>query len=361
MRTKTRLGILVLCCFTLAAHACMWDAHSLWTEKMRSHDLASAINGNAMPAVDFSSLQHDIKDLKAKPQENDPEWWNDLAGSYLRLNQPDVAVKILEPVASRFTNDYGIHANLGTAYHFLGRYADAEREIARDLEINTNAHFGLEKYHLALLQYLGRDTNYQSRHLYVDEYTSSFLTEQGGWARFYNLDTNQIQATRDEYIEKYTNAAGVTAEYERTRKSGESGYDTRGIYTAITALDTPPAYRNQWNLFGDTNFEAGVIYMAQMNPKEPACMQMLGMAAWKKHDYHLAAIAFEKAIALGSLQSDLLRQRVVELNNYISKSNGATVPLMLIPIVFIVIPISLILYYIYGRIRDHKRQSKLNA
>ena len=31
--------------------------------------------------------------------------------------------------AARFANDYGVHANLGTAYHLMGRYADASREI----------------------------------------------------------------------------------------------------------------------------------------------------------------------------------------------------------------------------------------
>jgi len=50
--------------------------------------------------------------------------------------------------------------------------------------------------------------------------------------------------------------------------------------------------------------------MAQMNPKEAACFEMLGVAAWAKRDYHLAATAFEKAIALGSPQSDLLKLKI---------------------------------------------------
>ena len=45
----------------------------------------------------------------------------------------------------------------------------------------------------------------------------------------------------------------------------------------------------------DTNFEAGIIYMAQMNPQEPACFEMLGIAASKKHDYNLAAAALRKS------------------------------------------------------------------
>ena len=77
-----------------------------------------------------------------------------MPGACLRLGQPREVVKLPEPLREKFANDHGFLANLGTAYHLLGRYPEAEREIARDLEINPDAHFGLEKYHLALLQYL---------------------------------------------------------------------------------------------------------------------------------------------------------------------------------------------------------------
>jgi tetratricopeptide (TPR) repeat protein len=105
-------------------------------------------------------------------------------GAYIRVGEPAEAVKLLEPARDRFPNDYGVRANLGTAYHLLGRYAEAEKEIAKDLEINPNAHFGLEKYHLALLQYLSRDRDYQSRHLYIDEWTGEFFKRRGTSLRF---------------------------------------------------------------------------------------------------------------------------------------------------------------------------------
>ena len=111
-----------------------------------------------------------IKNLEANRDEKNSVWWNNLAGAYLRLNQPATAVKLLEPVVSKFPNDYGIHANLGTAFHLLD-VQDAEKEIARDLEINPDAHFGLEKYHLALLQYLVRDADYKREHVYIDEFS----------------------------------------------------------------------------------------------------------------------------------------------------------------------------------------------
>ena len=35
--------------------------------------------------------------------------------------------------------------------------------------------------------------------------------------------------------------------------------------------------------------------MASLNPKEPACFQMLGVLCLKNRDFNLAATAFEKA------------------------------------------------------------------
>ncbi len=138
--------------------ACINDSISktLWEEKREHPSLAEAILHPTVETPDLKELTNRIATLQAKPNTNDPAWWNDLAGAYLRLGKPAEAVKILEPVTNRFATNYGVHANLGTAYHLLGRYQDAEREIRRDTELDAEAHFGMEKYHLALLQYLSR-------------------------------------------------------------------------------------------------------------------------------------------------------------------------------------------------------------
>jgi len=185
---KISSWVFVLALFAMTGHACIWDAESLWHEKRRSHDLAQAILNVSEPPQDFTPLRERITKLEANRDEGNPDWWNNLAGAYLRLNQAATAVKLLESIVSKFPGDYGIHANLGTAYHLLGRYADAEKEIARDLEINPGAHFGLEKYHLALLQYLIRDPRYQSRHVYVDEFTYPMLSTDSAWGRLRRPD-----------------------------------------------------------------------------------------------------------------------------------------------------------------------------
>ena len=135
-----------------AARACIWDSDTLADEKRKSPHIAALILGSKRATTDTNALLKRINTLKANPRENDPAWWNDLAGAHLRLGNAQEAASLLEPLLSQFSEDYGIHANLGTAYHLLGRYAEAEREIARDLELNPDAHFGLEVYHLALLQ-----------------------------------------------------------------------------------------------------------------------------------------------------------------------------------------------------------------
>jgi len=191
---------------------------------------------------------------------------------------------------AKFPNEYGIHANLGTAYHLLGRYQEAEREIARDLELKPDGHFGLEKYHLALLQYLTRDADYQKQHVYVDEFSPAFTNE---WDRLSLMENPR-------FVEE-TNHATLS-----------------------------PAYRNQWNLATDTNLHAGVIYMASLNPKEPACFVMLGITAldgqYRNRDLHLATAAFEKAIQLGSPQEALLRAHIAQIQSHLStaQSNGGS-------------------------------------
>jgi len=344
---SAQLGILLAIFFCLNAGACIWDAQSLSREKSRSHDLAQVILGEAPVVEDTNQLRATIKSLEANRNENDPNWWNNLAGAHIRLGESQVAVTLLEPVVQKFPNDYGIHANLGTAYHLLGRYQDAEKEIARDLEINPGAHFGLEKYHLALLQYLMRDQKYQARHVYVDEFTSAFLTAYRG-----ALPRNGFDELYQSMGESYSNnVAAAEADYDSYSKTNQGEYDKSQMLAMVAAMDVRPAYRTNWDLGQNTNFEAGVIYMAQMNPKEPACFTMLGIAAWRQRNYHLAASACEKAIALGSAQTDVLKARVAGLNEYIAHSdrNGGGFKHMVVGAFSI-----LLIYCVYAIIRDRR-------
>jgi hypothetical protein len=342
------------------------DADSLAYEKSRSKDLASAILGEPSSADDPQKLRLRIADLEVHRDETNANWWNNLAGAYLRLNQPAEAVKILKPVVVKFPNDYGIHANLGTAYHLLGRYADAEKEIARDLEINPDAHFGVEKYHLALLQYLLRDTKYHSRHVYVDELTVPFLTARSYWMLSSSEDYILAKA-RADYANGLTQAERNLAQLSGAKIS-EWDMDSFRLLAEASALDEKPAYRRNWNLVENTNFEAGIIYMAQMNPKEPAAFEMLGIAAWQNSNYHLAASAFEKAIGLSSLKSDLLRVKIIGLKQYMGESFGGStrhdaeeIIVATVEKLCLVLFVSLVALYTYRKIRVWRRVQQANT
>jgi len=297
----------------------MWDAESLSREKSRSHDLAQTILNNQRIPEDTNHLHATIQVLQADRHEDDPMWWNNLAGAHLRLGEFAAAVKLLEPVVAKFPDDYGIHANLGTAYHLMGRYQDAEKEIARDLEINPDAHFGLEKYHLALLQYLVRDAKYQSRHVYVNEFTTSLLTSQGGRLDLSYPPEDMLEARAEGYS---NNVAMAEADHQAFVKTNRNNFKASEMLAMVAVMDPHPVYQTNWNLLTDTNCEAGVIYMAQMNPKEPACFTMLGIAAWKKRDYHLAATAFDRAITLGSPQSEVLKEKITAVKDFIHQSQS---------------------------------------
>ena len=91
-----------------------------------------------------------------------------------------------------------------------------------------------------------------------------------------------------------------------------------------------------------------------MNPKEPACFVMLGIASLQKGKYNLAEAAFERAIKLGSPQSESLQARVAALREYITESHKAMWPIYgLISLV----PLAILLYLV-SKIRDWRRKGR---
>jgi tetratricopeptide (TPR) repeat protein len=301
--------------------ACAWDSDTLAEEKKKKPEIAEIIFGTTKAKVDAPRLQKRIAELKSNPREDDAAWWNDLAGAYLRLGQPQEAANLLESVLKKFDSDYGIHANLGTAYHLLGRYQEAEKEIARDLEINPDAHFGLEKYHLALLQYLAKDEAYKSKHVYVDEFSHVFLDSEWGEASLMSY----YSAERDKVIDP------------------------------ATATNDFPDYRLKWNLAGDTNFSAGVAYMATLNSREPASFVMLGVASLANggnRDLNLASAAFQKAIDLKSPQTDILKKRIEVITAHVNHADGIGFAMIVGAIIIIAALVigRLILKFLIGRL-----------
>jgi len=199
----------------------------------------------------------------------DPRWWNDLAGAHIRLGNLEKAVEILTPLVSRFRGDYGVHSNLGTALHLLGRYEEAETHVAEGLRINPGAHDGLEVYHLALLQYLSRPLEWQAKHVFVDEWTNVFLNGRV-----------------------------------------DDGVDGSliGGQLALWSMGDHPPYRREMVLTPGKKQSAGVAYMLSLNQNQPACFVMAGLLALEARDAKLSKLAFRKAIELKSPQTQEIQK-----------------------------------------------------
>ncbi len=63
------------------AQACINDGITLSTERSRHPDLAKVILGEKAQADDPALLKARIKNLTENRREDDPTWWNDLAGA----------------------------------------------------------------------------------------------------------------------------------------------------------------------------------------------------------------------------------------------------------------------------------------
>lgn len=291
------------------ADAFIWDPDTLRMERLGHPTLARAIVDPKPPVVDTPRLEARVRSLHAAPRDGDASWCNELGGALLRLGRPGEALAVLEPAVARHPDDYGVHANLGTAYHLLGRYVDAEKEIRADLAISPDAHFGVEKYHLALLQYLLRNEGERSRHLFVDELSAPFMLSDGPHFQVGDLS--------------FWSAPPTSARDDISRDDASVA-----LWRRIAA--EPAAYRATWNLHADPKLEAGIIYMAELNPNEPACTTMLGVASLMHEDLNLARVAFDRAADQGSPMGSELRAKSSRLRDHIQRSQQALVEQLLV-------------------------------
>ena len=122
--------------------------------------------------------------------------------------------------------------------------------------------------------------------------------------------------------------AELEAELHRVVSPTRDGMNSRRrILRNLTRFDPIPAYRLRWNLGKESNLEDGLIYMASLNPEQPACFVMLGVKSLQNRDLNLARKAFERAQKLGSPQSDLLQERIGSIQDHIRQARMELLPL----------------------------------
>jgi tetratricopeptide (TPR) repeat protein len=218
-------------------------------------DLARAILGREPIPPDPAPMRKRLALLRAEPREGDVAWWNDVAGALLRLGEAADAAKLLESAAQKFPGDAAVRSNLGTAYHMLGRPVEAERELGYAVEIQPGAQGGVEAYHLDLVRYLAQDEEYRAKHVFLDEWSETFLKTEGA------------------------------------------------------TLVAPPKKRD--------GLERALLRLTEQSRSEPACFVMLGLAAQSRGDLPLAAAAYEKAMKLRSPQAEHLAELALALRRAI--------------------------------------------
>ena len=163
---------------------------------------------------------------------------------------------------------------------------------------------------------------------------------------------------------EFTNGLAEAEEwYASLGRTNHEKRDLAQVLGMVASLDARPAYRSKWNLAEDPKFEEGVVYMASLNSKEPACSVGLGIACWRKGQLNLAKAAFEKAIQLGSTQSETLQMNIAGIDGFLGQAHYSYLPFLprsSNPLLFLVvvslIPI-FILCFIASRIRRGRRQS----
>jgi tetratricopeptide (TPR) repeat protein len=118
------------------------------------------------PPVNWTATEESLRQRAFL--ENSPyKVKSDYAVALLHLGRTREALQILEPLAKKYTNEYQIMANLGTAYELDGQLEPARKNIARAMEIKPTSHQGTEWLHVKILEAkiaLAKDPNWLATH-----------------------------------------------------------------------------------------------------------------------------------------------------------------------------------------------------
>ena len=298
------LSVLFLLVFISNASACIWDDLAQETGKKKRAKLADLLFSRTPSLFPDEALRKRLAVIESEKMEEDPLWHNNVAGIHLRLGEPEKALTILTSAVVKFPQDYGVLANLGSAYTLLGKYDEAEKAIRSALE-STNEHHYAEEYHLALLQYLNRPLDYQKRHVYVDEFSVAFLRTPPAYLFGADLAQQSKQNSEEDITHLY---------HSNTNKL------LLELAALKAAADTAPPYREKWNLAKDARWYEAIVFLAASYPKEPACFTMAGVASLRRKDYKSAIACFDRAVLLGSPQVEILRIKNSELKQLVARS-----------------------------------------
>ena len=134
---------------------CLWDSETLRMEEVRFPGAAELIAGEFRrhsPEFYQWRIEDRLKKIESNP--DDLSLLDDLAVSYEKSGQTDLAIQTMLDKDKRQPGLYETHANLGTFYIHDGQLEKGLAEIQKAIEINPDAHFGREVYQQYLVEYL---------------------------------------------------------------------------------------------------------------------------------------------------------------------------------------------------------------
>lgn len=105
-------------------------------------------------AHDTTRVRKRLSEARAKVNAGTADFktWSNIALYLMKLGKADSSVQILAPLVLKHSDEYSLHANLGTAYELTGRLDSALKYIRKGFEINPRSHGGSEWIHVAILQ-----------------------------------------------------------------------------------------------------------------------------------------------------------------------------------------------------------------
>ena len=158
------LGCCIAACLVTAviptpppAHACLWDHDTFKEEALGQREVALAVTGDIGKhgATFINAKVHYTRGLLALPTtRNRAERYDDLAVALARLGNYDEALAVLDEKESQFPDLYTTKANRGTFLMLKGELDAGATWLQNAMAQNPNAHFGREKYQLALLRFV---------------------------------------------------------------------------------------------------------------------------------------------------------------------------------------------------------------
>ena len=194
---------------------CLWDYETIQMEKVRFPGAAELIAGEfRRHSPEFYQWRIEDRLKKIESHPDDLSLLDDLAVSYEKSGQTDLAIQTMLDKDKRQPGLYETHANLGTFYIHDGQLEKGLAEIRKAIEINPDAHFGREVYQQYLVEYLIASRNEDGQlHLPLDNEIAHY--QPTGFATFV-VKKEFPEAAKVEYV-------GSNPEYRKAMEPAIKG------------------------------------------------------------------------------------------------------------------------------------------